>query len=360
MGCSRLASWWLCLVVLAGCRSGPDWVHPFGADDPLAGIIYDVADERIVAEADLLAALDRADFVLLGEEHDNLDHRRLEQRLIEGLSRSRSGRPLTALALEMIDTSQQRTLVEYLGTHGNELAGLGEALVWDQRGWPPFETYRPLVMAGLGAGAQIVAAGLPERTMSDVMAHGYGTLPRTFLRRTGLLRPLPADAMAALQHEIAAAQCGDLPRETIRRLARVRRAREASLADRVAAVAGRGRGIVIAGTEHARKDWGVPWYLANLRPGARSASVAFVEVGHGRNRGGGARTTLSSLAYDYVWFTPSAHPPGRSRCDRTRLVHEQLDARHLRPEAHRHPAALDPRPQPQPEACPRTTCAAIR
>ena len=49
-----------------------------------------------------------------------------------------------------------------------------------------------------------------------------------------------------------------------------------------------------------RKDRGVPWYLARLRPGARSVSIALLEIQ------GDVRNPPTDLPYDYVWYTPRA------------------------------------------------------
>ena len=48
--------------------------------------------------------------------------------------------------------------------------------------------------------------------------------------------------------------------------------RDAMMADRLATVAGRAGGVLIAGNGHVRTDRGVPWYLARIRPTARTVS----------------------------------------------------------------------------------------
>jgi uncharacterized iron-regulated protein len=70
------------------------------------------------------------------------------------------------------------------------------------------------------------------------------------------------------------------------------------MADRLATVAGRAGGVLIAGNGHVRKDRGVPWYLAQLRPAARIVSIGLIEVEDDLDDAG------DDLPYDYVWFTP--------------------------------------------------------
>jgi uncharacterized iron-regulated protein len=88
----------------------------------------------------------------------------------------------------------------------------------------------------------------------------------------------------------------------------VQRARDAMMADRLAATSGSGGGVLIAGNGHVRKDRGVPWYLARLRPGARSISVGLLEVRDD------VLEPPRDLPYDYVWFTPPVDDRGEP-CD---------------------------------------------
>jgi uncharacterized iron-regulated protein len=56
--------------------------------------------------------------------------------------------------------------------------------------------------------------------------------------------------------------------------------------------------VLIAGNGHVRTDRGVPWYLARIRPTARTVSVALLEVREGLD------AAAADLPFDYVWFTP--------------------------------------------------------
>jgi hypothetical protein len=55
-----------------------------------------------------------------------------------------------------------------------------------------------------------------------------------------------------------------------------------------------------------RKDRGVPWYLARLRPGARSVSIALLEVQDDMLK------PPTGLPYDYVRLTPRVDDGGDS------------------------------------------------
>lgn len=308
----------LLLALLTACQSSPEWVHPYGARHPLAGSIHDTAQDRPVSEKELLARVAEADFVLIGESRDNLDHRRLEALLIAAAGR----RPLAAAAFEVIEADQQPVLVEH---RHDDPAALGRALHLEGGDAPPLDTYGPVLATARRTGAELVAAGLPGSSVAAAMAGGTSALPAAFVARTGLDRPLPPLLAADLERTIAATYCGELGQDLLTRLAGVERARDASLADRLATVAGRNRGILIADRARVRKDRGAPWYLERLRPGARTVSIALLEVEHVREM------PAIGLLYDYVWLTPGAHPPGSDGCRQPDGAAGQIEVRRIAP-----------------------------
>jgi uncharacterized iron-regulated protein len=299
----RLTGLTACLaLVLAGCTGS---ALDGGSDHPLAGRIYRVAEGTPVSEAQLVADAAGADFVLIGERHDNPEHHRLQARLVAALQQ-RSERP-RAVAFEMIPAWRQLEIVEYLAADGDP-AGLGEVVAWDASGWPEWAWYRPIAETALASDAQIVAADLGTAEKRATFVQGAQAFRPAFVQRTGLGEPWPAPMMVALQDELRAAHCGQIPGSVVIGMMRVQRARDAMMADRLAATSGRGGGILIAGNGHVRNDRGVPWYLARLRPGARSLSIGLLEV---RDEVLQRRT---DLPYDYVWFTPRVDEAG-DPCD---------------------------------------------
>ena len=70
--------------VLAGC-SATSWKSPLGRNHPLAGRIWDVSSDRFIDRETLVERLARADFVLLGERHDNPDHHMLQAEVLRSL-----------------------------------------------------------------------------------------------------------------------------------------------------------------------------------------------------------------------------------------------------------------------------------
>ena len=287
------------LLVLAGCAAQERLDEPAG-EDALAGRIYHVPTGRFVGRADLMADLARTDFVLLGERHGNPEHHRLQAALVRTLQQTGAGpRPV---AFEMIPADRQIEVVEHLKEHPDDAAGLGAALDWSQSGWPDWQrNYAPIAQAAHDAGAQIVAADLSRAQRDAIRMRGPQALRGAFLRRTGLDRDLPRPLFVALEDQIRDAHCGAVPEEALDGMVQVQRARDAMLADRLAALAGRSGAILIAGAEHVRRDRGVPFYLAHLRPGRRVVALAFVEAGDAR--------PSEDRPYDFLWFTAPVERP---------------------------------------------------
>ena len=284
------------MLVLSACSSAPrTWHESGGAGHPLLGQIYRVADGRRVSEAGLLDAAAAAEFVLIGERADNRDHHRLQAELVSALqSEARGPR---AVAFEMIGADRQLAMVEYLAAHPGDTTGLGAAAGWAGSGWPDWALYEPIARAALANGAQIVAADLSEEQKRAVFDRGARGLRTSFVRRTGLDRDLAVALTSDLQDELRDVHCAKAPLQDPGGMYQVQRARAAMLADRLAAASGKAGGILIAGNDQVRNDRNVPWYLARLKPGARTLSIALVEVQDGQSR------PSADLPYDYVWFT---------------------------------------------------------
>src|SRR5262249_17623757 len=86
----------------------------------------------------------------------------------------------------------------------------------------------------------------------------------------------------------------------------VQRARDAQMAESLAAAGQQGEAVLIAGAGHVRRDYGIPAYLASRAPEASVISVAFLEVSQHRLEptAYAAGFRQHTLPFDYVWFTP--------------------------------------------------------
>ena len=188
----------LALALGAGAAAAPvEWTTEVGRDHPLVGRIWDVAAGRAITEATLIDRLARARYVTLGEKHDNPDHQRLQARILAALV-ARGRRP--AVAFEMLDTAQAPALAAWRAGEAPDAAGLGPAVDWESRGWPPWSSYAPIAEVALAAGLPIVAANLPAQEVRRIARAGFSAFADPQTRaRLGLDRPLDAAVRAAME-----------------------------------------------------------------------------------------------------------------------------------------------------------------
>lgn len=283
-----------------------EWRSPLLRGHPLVGYVLSTRDERWVDRQALDAALAGAEFVLLGEIHDNEDHHRLQAAFLRAALGA--GRK-PALAFEMIDTSQAEPLARALATPPVTPEALEEATGWKKSGWPDFSIYRPVFEVGLEAGLEIVAANLPRPIAREAVRKGLAPLPadvRDAMEKAG--EPSPHE-LATWAKEMEDDHCGELDPELLTGLVRAQRARDAQMALRLTSAGGAGKGaVLVTGGGHARTDRGVAAWVARLQPAARSVSVGIVEVdGELRwPRQYAEEYGTDRLPFDYVVFTPRA------------------------------------------------------
>lgn len=308
------------VMLMTGCAAEPDAPAVAGRASLAAERIVEVATNRPVSQAALLDRLVAADYVLLGEKHDNPEHHRLQAEITRALATGRS--EPRAVAFEMMGTDQQIAVVEHLQAHPGDASDLGAALDWQASGWPDWSMYAPIAQAALDGGGAIVAANLPAGRVREVYASGTSALRATLVRRTGLGDQLPELLALDLRSDLEQAHCGHAVPEMVDGMFRVQRARDAIMADRLVAASGRGGGILVAGAEHVRNDRGVPWYIARLDPQADVVSIAFLEQDEVAPSAGAQAASPQDLPFDYVWFTSAVE--GGDPCAR---FQEQLEQR---------------------------------
>ncbi len=223
------------------------------------------------------AAFD-ADFVLLGEVHDNVAQHRLRLRWLETLA---DAHPF-ALALEQFDADRQAELDRAraiddeavargaqrdLATRAHRIA---ESAGFDFDGWN-WALYRPVIELALHRGLPLFAANLSP---ADTARVARGTAPPA--------PPPPGwgeEETEAMRTSIREGHCGLLPERAVDAMALAQRTRDARIAR--ALVDAHERGglpvVLLAGNGHLRRDIGVSRHLAALRPHDRIASIALLE-----------------------------------------------------------------------------------
>lgn len=307
------------LALLSACATAageadpppaPPWLSEHHLAHPLVGRLWAPAEGRFVSPEEAVARLAAADFVLLGEQHDNPDQHRLQAWVVERLA-ARGRRP--ALAVEMLTTAQQAALDRHLAARPNDASGIGAAVGWAESGWPAWPDYAPIFAAALAADMPIRAANLPRETLRRVVAEGLeATLGAERVAALALKPGLPPELARRLEAEIVESHCDQLPESMIRPMAAAQQVRDAVMAEamvKAATLPGRDGSVLIAGNGHARLDRGVPYVLGRMAPARSVASLGLFEVAAGAEAPDDYAARFDgALPFDVVWFTPLADP----------------------------------------------------
>jgi len=222
-----------------------------------------------VPDPDVVQQLAVADVVILGEIHDNPAHHQMQADIVAALDPK-------AVVWEMITQSQAEGLAAFPLSDTDQVS---QYLDWSSSGWPAFELYAPVFAAAEGA---LQFGGLVPRSdarvaMEQGAAGFFGTKAAAF----GLDVPLTDADQQLREADQMANHCDALPKEMLPLMVDFQRLRDTVLADAVVQalqVTG-GPVVVITGNGHARKDRGVPVYLAQARPEILVLSLGQSEAG---------------------------------------------------------------------------------
>ena len=274
-----------------------------GRDHPLTGRIWDVSAAQFIDRQSLVERLARADFVLLGERHDNPDHHLLQAEVLRSLI-AVGRRP--AVGFEMLGLDDADAITGHLAAAPNDAAGLGRAVNWNQRGWPNWAMYQPIAEAAVQAKLRIVATNLPLATARKMTRDGLAAFEPRVARDLGLDRPPSEPVFARMAADIRDAHCGYASEQSVKAMVDVQRARDAQMAQSLIAAGGPDGAILVAGAGHVRNDYGIPIYLGAKAARKRTVSIAFVEVDNQKTEPQSYALPYPNgrLPFDYVWFTP--------------------------------------------------------
>ena len=264
-------------------------------------------DRRFVKPAIIEKAVGEADFILLGETHNNPDHHRLQAILTAAVL---DGGRTAPVAFEMIDEGQRNRLNQFLAENPKDASGLGNAINWEGSGWPAWQMYHPIAETALTAGSPILPASLPRKRLKAL----YGRDARAALgddlyQQLDLGRYLPTAIREAKAEDIKRSHCGQLPEEAVAPMVSIQTVKDAYMAHALITAdreSGRQGAILIAGGGHVRNDYGVPYHLANRASGRSTLSIAMIEVQDGEDDPNAYARIFRAerLPFDYVWFTP--------------------------------------------------------
>jgi len=263
----------LLLSVLTACQSI--------APPPVGGQIRDLHTGQAVTPQALVERLAAAPRLIVGEQHDNADHHRLQLWLLQALGTQRAQ---GSLLLEMLTPEQQPRVdtVRHSPVLPKDLPG---ALGWSP-GWD-WSLYGPIVEFALGQPYPLLAANLDAIEI------------QRFYRHTSQLegdRSNAANVKDELLEQIRESHCGLLPESQMPAMLAVQQQRDRRMAERL--LAAPSPAILFAGAWHGRKDVGVPLHVLDLGASAAPRVLMLAEEG----------SEVTSAMADYVWYTPATPP----------------------------------------------------
>ncbi len=269
---------WLVFGVLAlvGCtqqRKTPAVAAPPGESITVHG--------RASEPESVLAAARDVRFVFLGELHDNPRHHVLQAQVLAALIVA-GRRP--ALVFEMLEVDQTPTILQQ-----RDPIGFGDAVGWEERGWPSYAMYEPLVRMAMANGLPIVAGNLGREAL--MAASKKGETPATF----GFTAHIDDADRSAIEDNVREGHCGYADDSAVKAMAAAQELRDAHLAQRMLASATRDGAVLVAGGEHANRKHGAAFHVAHA-PGVtpdQVLSIGFVEPG------------ASGIGYDVTWSSPA-------------------------------------------------------
>lgn len=289
----RCVPCWLAAVFLVACAGRSTTVVPHSAPIiPESTVILDATTGAPIAPAELLRRAEAADFVLLGEIHDNTLHHQVRGSL---LTAARARRP--AVVFEQF----ARALAPIAPpAPGETEEGWLDAHSFDREGWK-WPRHAPIVEAAIAHARAIWGSGLSREALRAVVRQGTDAAPPPLGE---MIRQAPLDSVekAAVDRELFAGHCGKLPSAMMPGMRAAQEVRDASMTEALIAAGSAGPAWLIAGNGHVRMDIGVPRLLRRLAPHRHLLVIGIVERGTEDAVPGMA----AGRRYDVLIVTPAA------------------------------------------------------
>ena len=276
------------------------------SDHVLADKIWDVRAQKFISQQQLMERAVVSEFLLLGETHDNPVHHRYQTWVIDGL---RAHKRSAMVAFEMISRQQGALIADAKYDSADTFVAAMKPV---PSNWQYEPHYMSLFESAINAGFEIRAASLDRENIRAIGNKGEQEIPAPI--KTALdYNALTVEQVASLRKEIVGSHCGMDHEGMVSAMMLTQRVKDAVMMDSLlgSADAGVETKVLVAGSGHARKDWGVPKYLVQSRPDAKIVSIAWLEVvpeadvvaDYAQRWGNG------TLPFDYVWFTPRTDRP---------------------------------------------------
>ncbi len=215
-----------------------------------------------------------ADYILLGEVHDNAAGHALRFSWLQQLTTQRK----VSIAMEQLDVFNQAALdsaiTSWKSAHqqpdANQARSIAEEAKFDFKGWK-WPLYEPVFTWALAQSIPLAAANLSRSELGQIMS-GERSAPHEPSAWSNEQRE-------ALLNEVRVGHCNLMPEHLLPSMVNAQRARDYEMAQTLVALHQRTHGpvVLLAGNGHLRNDLAVPVWIHQMDPHAAVVSVAVLE-----------------------------------------------------------------------------------
>jgi len=279
--------------LLPGCASLINQPQLTLQDHKLVGKIWDVRQQTFINEADVIAKVQNARYLLLGERHDNQIHHQHQAWFIQQL---KNNQQQASVAFEMIDNTQADLLAKQPVTSASQMIKILDKV---KNNWQYKSRYQTLFAEVIAAGYPINAANISRQQLMHIVMQNDNKLPPAYQRMLDLAS-FSKTQQNKLQKEINQSHCNMLDDNSSKSMVLGQRLRDATMAHSLLKSQSPTK-VLIAGLGHVRNDLAVPIYINN-----KVLSVGFIEVEQDINKASAYAKVwdTETLPFDIVWFTP--------------------------------------------------------
>ncbi|WP_104203030.1 ChaN family lipoprotein [Billgrantia saliphila] len=260
------------LVLLLALAAPPAAAHSDAC--PVPGEWLRPGDEPLDS-SELLGELAARDVVLLGEQHERVDHHRWQLHTLAGLHARRSD---MVIALEMLPREAQPALDAWVAGELDEAAFLEESDWYDAWGFDP-ELYLPILHFARLQQVPLVAINVTPELRSRLAEKGWAAVPEN--ERFGISSPAePAAAYRERLAEIYAQHPGGDEEEGFERFVAAQLVWDRAMAAGLAEAGEAGALVVgLVGQGHLQFGHGVPHQLDDLGVASRAVLLPWPAAG---------------------------------------------------------------------------------
>ncbi len=248
----------LIIIFLSACTPG---ITTTVSEHPLLDKIWSVKEQKFISQEQLRHQLLSSDIILLSETHDNKQHHQLQADTIHELVKNNQS---PAVAFEMLNQNQQESIHNFQTRNKNSeriTDDFAKTVDWDKSGWPEWTYYRPVFKQTLENNLPVIATNLEHKQIRKVIKQGPEVLDKKYQDLLNRYQYKP-DIQQTLEQDIQLSHCDMLPKNMLAPMLRGQQVRDLVMMTTILeSLKQHKKVIVIAGSGHTRKDYGIPWYL---------------------------------------------------------------------------------------------------